>query len=41
VLQLSSGTGVVLAGVSLGLAIAAVVGALTFMLELKLPTRRC
>ena len=36
-LQLSSGTGVVLAGVSLGLAITAVVGALTFSLERKPP----
>ena len=39
-LQLSSGTGVVLAGVSLGLAITAVVGALTFTLERKLPYKR-
>ncbi len=39
-LQLSSGTGVVLAGVSLGLAITAVVGALTFMLERKLPYKK-
>jgi high-affinity iron transporter len=39
-LQLSSGTGVVLAGVSLGLAITAVVGALTFMLERRLPYKK-
>ncbi len=39
-LQLSSGTGVVLAGVSLGLAITAVVGALTFSLERKLPYKK-
>jgi high-affinity iron transporter len=39
-LQLSSGTGVVLAGVSLGLAITAVVGALTFTLERKLPYKK-
>lgn len=39
-LQLSSGTGVVLAGVSLGLAITAVVGALTFALERKLPYKK-
>jgi high-affinity iron transporter len=39
-LQLSSGTGVVLAGVSLGLAITAIVGALTFTLERKLPYKR-
>jgi high-affinity iron transporter len=39
-LQLSSGTGVVLAGVSLGLAITAVVGALTFALERRLPYKK-
>jgi high-affinity iron transporter len=39
-LQLSSGTGVVLAGVSLGLALTAVVGALTFALERKLPYKK-
>jgi high-affinity iron transporter len=39
-LQLSSGTGVVLAGVLLGLAITAVVGALTFTLERKLPYKK-
>jgi high-affinity iron transporter len=39
-LQLSSGTGVVLAGVSLGLAITAVVGALTFSLERRLPYKK-
>jgi high-affinity iron transporter len=39
-LQLSSGTGVVLAGVSLGLVITAVVGALTFALERKLPYKK-
>ena len=39
-LQLSSGTGVVLAGVSLGLAITAVVGAITFTLERKLPYKK-
>ena len=39
-LQLSSGTGVVLAGVSLGLAITAVVGAVTFALERKLPYKK-
>ncbi len=39
-LQLSSGTGVVLAGVSLGLAITAIVGALTFALERKLPYKK-
>ena len=39
-LQLSSGTGVVIAGVSLGLAITAVVGALTFSLERKLPYKK-
>lgn len=39
-LQLSSGTGVVVAGVTLGLAITAVVGALTFSLERKLPYKK-
>jgi high-affinity iron transporter len=39
-LQLSSGTGVVLAGVSLGLAITAAVGFLTFKLERRLPYKR-
>jgi high-affinity iron transporter len=39
-LQLSSGTGVVLAGVALGLALTAVVGALTFVLERKLPYKK-
>jgi high-affinity iron transporter len=39
-LQLSSGTGVVLAGVSLGLLLTAVVGALTFSLERKLPYKK-
>ncbi len=39
-LQLSSGTGVVLAGVSLGLAITAVVGAVTFALERRLPYKK-
>jgi high-affinity iron transporter len=39
-LQLSSGTGVVLAGVSLGLAITAVVGAITFALERRLPYKK-
>jgi high-affinity iron transporter len=39
-LQLSSGTGVVVAGVSLGLAITVVVGALTFALERKLPYKK-
>lgn len=39
-LQLSSGTGVVLAGVSLGLAITAVVGVLTFVLERRLPYKK-
>jgi high-affinity iron transporter len=39
-LQLSSGTGVVLAGVSLGLTITAVVGAITFALERKLPYKK-
>ena len=39
-LQLSSGTGVVLAGVSLGLALTAIVGAATFALERKLPYKK-
>ena len=39
-LQLSSGTGAVLAGVSLGLAATAVVGAVTFALERRLPYKR-
>jgi len=39
-LQLSSGTGVVLAGVSLGLVLTAVVGAITFSLERKLPYKK-
>jgi len=39
-LQLSSGTGVVLAGVSLGLAITAVVGVATFALERRLPYKK-
>ena len=39
-LQLSSGTGVVLAGVSLGLALTAAVGAVTFTLERKLPYKK-
>lgn len=39
-LQLSSGTGVVLAGVSLGLVLTAIVGALTFALERKLPYKK-
>jgi high-affinity iron transporter len=39
-LQLSSGTGVVLAGVSLGLAITAAVGAATFALERRLPYKK-
>ncbi len=39
-LQLSSGTGVVLAGVSLGLAVTAIVGYLTFKLESKLPYKK-
>ncbi len=39
-LQLSSGTGVVLAGVSLGLLLTAVVGAITFSLERKLPYKK-
>jgi high-affinity iron transporter len=39
-LQLSSGTGVVLAGVSLGLVLTAIVGAVTFALERKLPYKK-
>ncbi|MEZ5075836.1 MAG: FTR1 family protein [Solirubrobacterales bacterium] len=39
-LQLSSGTGVVLAGVSLGLVLTAIVGTITFMLERKLPYKK-
>ncbi len=39
-LQLSSGTGVVLAGVSLGLVLTGVVGAITFSLERKLPYKK-
>jgi high-affinity iron transporter len=39
-LALNSGTGVVLAGVSLGLAMTAVVGVVTFMLERRLPYKR-
>jgi high-affinity iron transporter len=39
-LQLSSGTGAVLAGVSLGLVATAVVGAITFALERRLPYKR-
>jgi high-affinity iron transporter len=39
-LQLEAGTGIVLAGVSLGLAATAVVGAATFALERKLPYKR-
>jgi high-affinity iron transporter len=39
-LQLSSGTGVVLAGVSLGLLLTGVVGAITFSLERKLPYKK-
>jgi high-affinity iron transporter len=39
-LQLEAGTGIVLAGVSLGLAAVAVVGVLTFKLEQKLPYKR-
>jgi len=39
-LQLSSGTGVVLAGVSLGLVLTGIVGAITFMLERKLPYKK-
>ena len=39
-LQLSSGTGVVLAGVCLGLVLTAIVGAITFALERKLPYKK-
>ena len=39
-LQLEAGTGIVLAGVSLGLAAVAVVGVLTFKLEQRLPYKR-
>jgi high-affinity iron transporter len=39
-LQLEAGIGIVLAGVSLGLVFTAVVGAITFTLERKLPYRR-
>jgi high-affinity iron transporter len=39
-LQLSSGTGVVLAGVTLGLALTGIVGAITFSLERKLPYKK-
>jgi high-affinity iron transporter len=39
-LELNSGTAVVLAGVSLGAAMTAVVGVLTFMLERRLPYKR-
>ena len=39
-LQLSSGTGVVVAGVALGLLITAIVGAVTFALERKLPYKK-
>jgi high-affinity iron transporter len=39
-LALNSGTGVVLAGVSLGLAMTAVIGVVTFMLERRLPYKR-
>jgi high-affinity iron transporter len=39
-LQLSSGTGIVLGGVALGLALTAVVGAATFALERKLPYKK-
>jgi len=39
-LQLSSGTGVVLAGVSLGLVFTAAVGAITFALERRLPYKK-
>jgi high-affinity iron transporter len=39
-LQLSSGTGVVLGGVALGLALTAVVGAATFALERRLPYKK-
>jgi high-affinity iron transporter len=39
-LELNSGTAIVLAGVSLGAAMTAVVGVLTFMLERRLPYKR-
>ena len=39
-LQLEAGTGIVLAGVSLGLALVAAVGTLTFKLEQRLPYKR-
>jgi len=39
-LQLSSGTGVVLAGVTLGLVLTGIVGAITFALERKLPYKK-
>jgi high-affinity iron transporter len=39
-LQLEAGTGIVLAGVSLGLAAVAVIGVLTFKLEQRLPYKR-
>jgi high-affinity iron transporter len=39
-LQLNSGTAVVLAGVTLGIAMTAVIGVLTFMLERRLPYKR-
>jgi len=39
-LQLSSGTGVVVAGVTLGLVLTAIVGAITFALERKLPYKK-
>jgi high-affinity iron transporter len=39
-LQLSSGTGVVVAGVTLGLILTGVVGAITFALERKLPYKK-
>ena len=39
-LQLSSGTGVVLAGVTLGLLLTGIVGAITFSLERKLPYKK-
>jgi len=39
-LQLSSGTGIVLAGVTLGLVFTAVVGAITFALERRLPYKK-
>ena len=39
-LQLSSGTGVVVAGVSLGLVFTGIVGAVTFALERKLPYKK-